>query len=187
MARGRRPPCRARRSFPFRSSFTPTSVTSKMEARIRRHYQAISSGKSKASPSQEATTATGNTSGPAKPSPFSFPTPYPAHLAVHTFLVVASFFFLPRSFVLEPHSDQLRNLDRPQHAFLVPLTTRPEITALWTALGNTLLVGWWSGSVREWVRAGKMGLVISERMRDENRSTVRGLTLRVWLPADIQL
>ncbi|KAI0028753.1 GPI biosynthesis protein family Pig-F-domain-containing protein, partial [Vararia minispora EC-137] len=98
---------------------------------------------------------------------------YPAHLAVHNLLIIASFFLLPRSVVLQPLPEQLRNLDRPQHPFLVPLTRRPEVTALWAALGNALLVAWWAGSVRDWVREGKLGLGMNERVRDQSKSAVR--------------
>jgi len=104
-------------------------------------------------------------------SPFSFPRQYPAHLTLHIILLLASFVLLPRSIKLQPAPGQLRNLDRPQHPFLVPLTGRPEVTTAWTALGSAFVVGWWAGSIREWVREGKMGVGIAERLRDENYRT----------------
>ncbi|VDC00391.1 unnamed protein product [Peniophora sp. CBMAI 1063] len=99
--------------------------------------------------------------------PYGFPTQYPAHVFFHGFLVLASLAMLPRTISLDPPPEQLRNLDKPQYPFIAPLTARPEITAAWVALGNAALVGWWSGSVREWVREGKMGLKMVDRLRDE--------------------
>ncbi|KZV66880.1 PIG-F-domain-containing protein [Peniophora sp. CONT] len=124
---------------------------------FKKKRRAASSSSSKPSEAESAVAS----------GPYSFPSQYPAHVFFHGFLVIASFAMLPRTIPLDPPPEQLRNLDRPQYAFIAPLTARPEVTAAWVALGNAMLVGWWAGSIREWVREGKMGLKIAERLRDE--------------------
>ncbi|KAI0319329.1 GPI biosynthesis protein family Pig-F-domain-containing protein [Amylostereum chailletii] len=106
--------------------------------------------------------------GSAPTAPHSFPSQYPAHVLVHTILLLVSLFLLPRTAVLKP-AGPTRNLDKPQHPFLEPLTTRPAFTAAWAVLGSALVVGWWAGSIREWIREGKIGVGISERMRDSGQ------------------
>ena len=110
------------------------------------------------------------------PTLHTFPSQYPAHALVHTVLIVSSFLLLPQTALLDP-VEPTRNLDKPQHPFLAPLTARPELTAAWSSVGSALVVGWWAGSIREWVREGKMGLGVSERMRDFGQRKVCRLPL----------
>jgi hypothetical protein len=147
-------------------------------ATIRRALQNLASGPPsfpKRKPAQapaDTDSASETAAARTAASAVSFPKPYPAHLIVHVFLIFASFILLPRSITFRPLLEQLRNLDKPQHPFLNSFTVLPEATAGWVALGNALLVAWWAGSMREWLREGKMGLGVSERLRDGNKGTV---------------
>ncbi|ETW77561.1 hypothetical protein HETIRDRAFT_240833, partial [Heterobasidion irregulare TC 32-1] len=76
---------------------------------------------------------------------------------LHTLVLSASLFLLPQTSLLFPLPPLERGLDRPQHPFLGPITSRPLVTLAWIVTGSALLVGWWSGWVREWVREGGMG------------------------------
>ena len=96
-------------------------------------------------------------SSPTPYSPLSIPKQYPPFLILHTLVLSASLFLLPQTSLLFPLPPLERGLDRPQHPFLDPITSRPLVTLAWIVTGSALLVGWWSGWVREWVREGGMG------------------------------
>ncbi|EIM87085.1 uncharacterized protein STEHIDRAFT_167945 [Stereum hirsutum FP-91666 SS1] len=96
------------------------------------------------------------------PDPNALPVAYPPLLFSHSLFLLALVVILPRSsFLIPVIAESLpkrdRGLDRPQAAWLEPLTASPTLTLFWCILGSGLLVSWWAGWMRQWVREGRMG------------------------------
>ncbi|TYJ54687.1 hypothetical protein B9479_004626 [Cryptococcus floricola] len=68
---------------------------------------------------------------------------------------------LPATFISLPHSTsyfiptsspltQTSSADRPEHAFLTPITARPAVTMLWDVVGMGVVMVWWGGRMKGW-------------------------------------
>ncbi|KAI0293643.1 GPI biosynthesis protein family Pig-F-domain-containing protein [Multifurca ochricompacta] len=90
--------------------------------------------------------------------PNAIPKQYPPLILIHLILLSAAFVLLPQTPIPNlPISPPTRGLDKPQHPFLAPITTRPVLTLTWACLGAILLVPWWAGSLRQWAHNGTLG------------------------------
>ncbi|TFY65876.1 hypothetical protein EVG20_g5210 [Dentipellis fragilis] len=101
------------------------------------------------------------TSTISAPALHTIPLQYPPLLIIHTLILPASLLLLPTTSgllpFLPPAPPLARGLDKPQYAFLNPITAQPLLTLAWAVLGAAGTVGWWAGWVRMWVREGTMG------------------------------
>jgi len=107
-----------------------------------------------------------NTSSQRAPTPVDSASPgnvgffpfarYTSIVGVHTTLLAFTALFLPRTtFLFEfttPSIDEtlVTSRDKPQHPFLVPLTTSPTSTLLCICSGVVVLQAWWGGWIRDW-------------------------------------
>ncbi|KAA1475344.1 PIG-F-domain-containing protein [Dentipellis sp. KUC8613] len=101
------------------------------------------------------------TSTVSAPALHTIPLQYPPLLLIHTLILPASLLLLPTTSgllpFLPPAPPLARGLDKPQYAFLDPITAQPLLTLAWAVLGAAGAVGWWAGWMRMWVREGTMG------------------------------
>ncbi|KAH8112802.1 PIG-F-domain-containing protein [Phellopilus nigrolimitatus] len=66
-------------------------------------------------------------------------------LGVHTTLLLFTALYLPRSsFLLSPLPPQASSRDRPQHAFIRPLTADPQLTLIWLCVGVGVVQASWA-------------------------------------------
>ncbi|KAF8915434.1 GPI biosynthesis protein family Pig-F-domain-containing protein [Mucidula mucida] len=75
---------------------------------------------------------------------------YTSIVGVHTSLLAFVALFFPRMFI-DADMEQSSSKDRPQHPFLVALTTSPTITVSSMILGVVVLQAWWGGWIRDWL------------------------------------
>lgn len=118
----------------------------------------------------------------SKPFPFF---QYASTLGIQSSLLLFTAFFLPRTSLLYfdspaefPFAQAASSLDRPQAAFLEPLTASPALTLGWICGGSCILVLWWARWVRSWayddVRHGSKNSEFeakTERMEWQKRSS----------------
>ncbi|WWC92411.1 uncharacterized protein L201_007368 [Kwoniella dendrophila CBS 6074] len=79
----------------------------------------------------------------------------PEYFALHSYLsalLCGAFVLLPRStpWLLSEEAVQSSSLDRPEYAFLTPITSRPVATMVWDIFGMTVCMGWWGSIMRRW-------------------------------------
>ncbi|WVW80735.1 hypothetical protein I302_102721 [Kwoniella bestiolae CBS 10118] len=79
----------------------------------------------------------------------------PEYFALHSYLsalLCGAFVLLPRStpWFLGDEAIQSSSTDRPEYAFLTPLTARPLITMVWDISGMLLCMSWWGSIMRRW-------------------------------------
>ncbi|KAL7422977.1 Glycosylphosphatidylinositol (GPI) anchor assembly protein [Cryptotrichosporon argae] len=89
-----------------------------------------------------------------KPTPTLSLRPYLSAAAYLSLLLTSVVVFLPRStaYLTSAAPVQRASADRPEPAFLTPLTASPAATAAWVAGGTAVVVGWWSGKMWAWWR-----------------------------------
>ncbi|WWC72675.1 uncharacterized protein I206_106639 [Kwoniella pini CBS 10737] len=78
----------------------------------------------------------------------------PEYFALHAYLsalLCGAFVLLPRSTPwLMGSTVQSSSSDRPEYAFLTPITSRPLATMLWDIAGMLLCMSWWGSIMRRW-------------------------------------
>ena len=88
----------------------------------------------------------------------SFPyTKYTSILGAHSLLLLFTALYVPRtSLLIATLPAQATSQDKPQHAFLHPLTADPILTLAWLCLGVVICQVWWAGWMRLWWKEYEM-------------------------------
>jgi len=87
-----------------------------------------------------------------------------------------SFAFLPHLWswfsIILPQA-QRSSVDRPEHPFLTPLTSRPLVTMVWDVLGMAVCIAWWGQRLKGWwgqsVKPPQMVNKLDEQMETTGR------------------
>jgi phosphatidylinositol glycan class F len=121
----------------------------------------------------------------ATPAPFFPLASYTSLVGVHASLQLFTALFLPRTSLDElvssllggtytPPVTTVRSADRPQHAFLAPLTADPLATLGWLCAGVLVLQGWWAVRVHKWAQDYHRALLGQDGKRDEPAEMAEG-------------
>lgn len=104
-------------------------------------------------------------------------------VGVHSLLIVFTALYLPRSsYLLTSLPTQESSKDRPQHAFLQPLTADPLLTVAWLCIGTAVVQASWAGwlkSERNSARAHIFGEDDEAKMKRKLNSGTERLLVRV--------
>ncbi|OCF78926.1 hypothetical protein I204_00870 [Kwoniella mangroviensis CBS 8886] len=108
----------------------------------------------------------------------------PEYFALHSYLsalICGAFVLLPRStpwFVGDVV--QSSSTDRPEYAFLTPLTSRPLVTMVWDILGMLICMSWWGSIMRRWSQAApSRATVANEEAINERTSRNKRMLNRI--------
>ncbi|KAK6906320.1 hypothetical protein I203_100305 [Kwoniella mangroviensis CBS 8507] len=108
----------------------------------------------------------------------------PEYFALHSYLsalICGAFVLLPRStpwFVGDVV--QSSSTDRPEYAFLTPLTSRPLVTMVWDILGMLICMSWWGSIMRRWSQAAPSRATVANEEAINERTSRNKRMLNPW-------
>ncbi len=109
--------------------------------------------------------------------------PLKEYLALHSYLsslLIGSFIFLPHSsqwLLGTSPAIQHSSSDRPEHAFLTPLTSRPLLSMCWDVFGMFVCMAWWSRRLSIWAdgKQSTQPVVGEQQVVDRQQKTIKSM------------